>query len=93
MSLENQVTEDTPPTLLWHTATDPVVPVENSLLFFAALKRAGVSAELHIYPKGGHGLSLASYETRCSDGFGIQKECQSWIGLVRTWMKQYPITE
>lgn len=93
LSLENQVTEDTPPTFLWHTATDQTVPVENSLLFFAALKNAGVPAELHIYPRGDHGLSLASYETSCPNGFGIQKECQSWIHLARTWLEQFQRTE
>ncbi len=58
-SNELQVTEDTPPTFLVHAADDTAVPVENSLLFFEALKDKGVSATMHIYPKGGHGFSLA----------------------------------
>tara|TARA_B100000945_G_C20368416_1_gene590800 strand:- start:940 stop:1440 length:501 start_codon:yes stop_codon:yes gene_type:complete len=58
-SNETQVTPETPPTLLVHATDDTAVPVENSLLFFQALKDKGVSATMHIYPKGGHGFSLA----------------------------------
>ena len=88
LSLENQVTPDTPPTFLWHTATDETVPVENSLYFFQACLQQGVSAELHIYPVGGHGLSLANEETCRANGIGVQKECQSWIGLAQTWLDE-----
>lgn len=86
-SLELQVNPDTPPAFLWHTATDPTVPVENSLLFFQALHRHHVPAELHIYPVGGHGLALANEETKRDDGFGVQEQCQSWIDLAGEWMK------
>ena len=58
-SNELQVTADTPPTFLVHATDDGGVPVENSLMFFQALKDNGVSATMHIYPKGGHGFSLA----------------------------------
>lgn len=88
LSLENQVTPGTPPTFLWHTATDETVPVENSLYFFQACLQQGVSAELHIYPVGGHGLSLANEETCRANGIGVQKECQSWIGLAQTWLEE-----
>lgn len=88
LSLENQVTPDTPPTFLWHTATDETVPVENSLYFFQACLQQGVSTELHIYPVGGHGLSLANEETCRANGIGVQKECQSWIGLAQTWLEE-----
>ena len=56
---ELQVTKDTPPTLLIHAGDDTDVPVENSLLFYSALKRNEVSVEMHIYPEGGHGFALA----------------------------------
>lgn len=59
LSNELQVTPDTPPCFLWHTAEDAAVPVENSLEFAAALKRAGVPFALHVYEKGRHGLGLA----------------------------------
>ena len=58
-SNEKQVSENTPPTFLFHATDDTAVPVENSLLFYQALKNHGVSAMMHIYPKGGHGFSLA----------------------------------
>lgn len=87
LSLENRVTPDTPPTFLWHTATDDTVPVENSLYFFQSCLQQGVSAELHIYPVGGHGLSLANEETCRANGIGVQKECQSWINLAQTWLE------
>jgi len=59
MSLELHVSESTPPTFLWHTAEDAGVPVGNSLLFASALSRYKVPFELHVYPKGRHGLGLA----------------------------------
>lgn len=58
-SNEKQVSKNTPPTFLFHATDDKAVPVENSLLFYQALKDKGVSATMHIYPKGGHGFSLA----------------------------------
>ena len=82
-----QVSADTPQTFLWHTVTDDCVPVENSLLFFNALRKFKVSVEMHLYPVGGHGLSLASEETSHVDGGCIQKECQSWMELACKWIE------
>lgn len=62
-SLENLVTADTPPAFLWHTWDDGSVPVENTLLMAAALRHAGVQAEVHIFPHGSHGVSLADDTT------------------------------
>ena len=61
-SLENYVSEHTPPVFLWHTADDKTVPVENSLLFAERLSEKKVPYELVIYPHGVHGLSLATPE-------------------------------
>ncbi len=58
-SNELQVREDTPPAILIHADDDTGVPAENSLVYYEALRKAGVSAEMHIYPYGGHGFSLA----------------------------------
>jgi acetyl esterase/lipase len=58
MSNELQVTAQTPPCFLWSTFEDKTVPVENTLLFASALRRAGVPFSLHIYEKGPHGLGL-----------------------------------
>ncbi len=60
LSNELQVTPQTPPTFLWHTAEDKAVPVENSLMFAAALQKAGVPMDLHVYQKGRHGIGLAN---------------------------------
>jgi len=57
-SLELRVTKRTPPVFLVHTSEDQSVPVENSLAFYAALRSAGVPAELHVYEKGPHGFGL-----------------------------------
>lgn len=89
MSLENQVNEDTPRTFLWHTVTDDLVPVENSILFAQALIKKGISVELHLYPVGGHGLALATYETLDCNGYGIQKEVASWTDLAQMWLSYY----
>jgi acetyl esterase/lipase len=59
LSNELQVTKDTPPCFLWHTDEDTAVPVENSLDFAYALRRAGVPFDLHIYQKGRHGIGLS----------------------------------
>ncbi len=58
-SLEKQVTNNTPPTFLWHTATDDLVPVQNSYLYEEALSKAGVKHALHVFSFGHHGLGLA----------------------------------
>jgi acetyl esterase/lipase len=71
---ELQVSKETPPAFLVHATDDKTVPVENSLLFYQALKDKNVLAEMHIYPKGGHGFALAlgiagteSWTDRCID--------------------------
>jgi acetyl esterase/lipase len=58
LSNEKQVTKDTPPCFIWHTYEDSAVKVENSLDFAAALRKAGVPFDLHVYQKGGHGMGL-----------------------------------
>jgi acetyl esterase/lipase len=59
---ETQVTKDTPPTFLVHTKEDKAVPVENSKMFYDALTKHGVAAQIRIYDKGRHGLGLALKE-------------------------------
>lgn len=86
MSLENQVTKTMPPCFIWHTATDKTVPVENSLLMTLALRRVEVPVELHIFPEGEHGLSLASPLVEREDGSGVQAECARWIDLADAWI-------
>lgn len=88
VSLELQVDEDTPKTFLWHTMTDDVVPVENSTMFALACKNHNVSVEAHLYPHGGHGLSLGTQETSIPNGYGVEKGIQSWVQLFGLWMQR-----
>ncbi len=85
VSLENQVTADCPPAFIWHTFTDSCVPVENSILMAAALARENISTELHIFPDGPHGLSLAT-EFVAESEQGTVPEVQSWIGMAARWV-------
>lgn len=86
VSLEDKVGKHTPKTFLWNTFTDPVVPFWNSFRFAEALGKAGVPMEYHLYPQGGHGLSLANEQTANEEGKGVEKVCQSWVPLLRSWM-------
>lgn len=86
VSLEDKVGKHTPKTFLWHTFTDPVVPFWNSFRFAESLGKAGVPMEYHLYPQGGHGLSLANEQTANEEGKGVEKVCQSWVPLLRSWM-------
>ncbi len=63
VSIEKQVTASYPPTFLWHTATDGAVPVQNSILMANALADQEIPFELHIYPRGPHGLALSDERT------------------------------
>ncbi|MCI3923797.1 alpha/beta hydrolase [Paenibacillus sp. TRM 82003] len=73
---EEQVTADTPPTFLWHTSEDGLVPAENSLLFASALARSGVRFDLHVYALGHHGLGLALDHP---DAKGWSPACADWL--------------
>lgn len=88
VSLEKQVTADVPPTFLWHTYTDELVPVENSLLFANALHKAGVPMELHIYSTGVHGLSLANKVTEGAEIARLCPDCEGWIELACAWLRR-----
>jgi acetyl esterase/lipase len=76
LSNEKQVTADTPPTFLFHTNEDSGVPPENSALFYLALRKAGVPAELHIYERGRHGVGLAPTDLTLS----------SWPRRLADWL-------
>lgn len=87
MALENQVSASTPPTFIWHTLADSSVPVENTLLFASALRKKQVPFEMHIFPKGVHGLSLATKET--SPDPGKQEAAVAvWPELFQRWMEE-----
>lgn len=87
VDLVNHVSKDTPPTFLWHTVTDDVVPCQSSILFAEKLKENDVNFELHLYPAGGHGLSLGNKEIAFENGYGIQTEIQNWPEIFSHWLK------
>ena len=72
LSNHKHVTAETPPTFLVHSWDDELVPVENSVLFYMALRRAKVPAEMHLFLKGGHGGSL---------------KFNNWPPLAERWMR------
>lgn len=86
VSLEYHVTADTPPTFIWHTATDADVPVQNTMMFIDALLSQHIPVEAHIFPSGEHGLSLADRETMRPDGSGVVDGVSQWIDLFKNWM-------
>ena len=77
LSCEESVDGRTPPAFLWHTANDTCVPVENSLVMAGALAKAGVTAELHLFPKGNHSLSVCTRETA---GGGSAERIYPYVG-------------
>lgn len=76
-SNEQQVTGTTPPAFIIHSMDDKAVPVENSLMFYQALRERNVSAEMHLFPTGGHGYGLATGKG------GLEK----WTDLLIEWLK------
>ncbi|MGD9645421.1 MAG: alpha/beta hydrolase [Pirellulales bacterium] len=81
LSNERMVTADTPPCFLVHSGTDKAVPPENSVLFYLALRKAKVPAEMHIFEEGPH-------------GFGLGKKDPSlklWPGLCAEWLAEHGV--
>ena len=72
-----RVTRDTPPTLLVQAENDPVDDVRNSLVYYAALRKAGVPAELHVYAEGGHAFGLRQTKFPVTE----------WPRLAETWLR------
>ena len=77
LSAERRVTPQTPPAFLFHTGEDKTVPPENSVLYWQALRAAGVPAELHIFTPGGHGCGLAQAHPSLS----------AWPDLAVRWLR------
>lgn len=88
VSLEKRVTGSMPKAFLWHTFEDASVPLENTLLFANALRREKIPFELHVFPKGSHGLGLATRETDTKDGKKYQPECACWIEMFGVWVEK-----
>lgn len=85
-SLEGKVTENTPPTFLWHTRTDKGVPIMNTLLYAQALAEHDVPFSVHIYPAGAHGLATVDDQTNGP----LTPEAMlahEWLNEVKKWLK------
>ncbi len=78
LSNDLRVTAQTPPTFLFHTTADSTVPVENSVRFYLALRKAGVPAEMHIFQNGPHGVGLATTDATLS----------LWGQLLANWLRE-----
>lgn len=79
-SSELHVRKDSPPCFIWSTDEDKTVPVENTLQFAAAMRKAGVQFELHVYEKGKHGAGLGSRQYDPSKWLPWVGECARWLG-------------
>ena len=77
LSGENSVTAQTPPTFIFHTNADTGVPAENSIVYFLELRKAGVTAEMHIFQKGPHGVGMAGDDAALSE----------WPKLLANWLR------
>lgn len=86
-SLEKKVDRNTPPAFIFATAADQLVPVENSLQFAAALDRAGVPFELHVFQNGLHGLSLANPVTSSGRKDFVDADAAHWMDLCTAWLE------
>ena len=76
-SNEKQVTADTPPTFLVHAEDDPIVPVQNTLMFYDALLSNKVKGEMHVFEAGGHGFGLNNPNSK-----------DKWIDWAKNWLIQ-----
>ena len=87
LSLEHRVTEKTVPAFIWTTATDTTVPPQNSIMFGQALAEKNIPFEMHIYPKGSHGASLASPIV----GWNAPTPITAWLGDSIRWMNSIKV--
>ncbi len=85
-SCDCQVDANTPPTFIWHTAEDTIVPVENSLLYANALVKHNIPVELHIYPFGNHGLATCDEHTLDNVDKAIAHN-KMWLTSAKSWLK------
>jgi acetyl esterase/lipase len=77
LSNDLRVTPQTPPTFIFHTTNDTAVPVENSVRFYLALRKAKVPVEMHLFENGPHGVGMALNDPALSQ----------WPQLLMTWLR------
>lgn len=76
----------TPPAFIWHTATDTVVNVFNSMRYAEALKAHNISVEMHIFPDGRHGLGLCDCKPENEETEKIYNYVSKWTDLLLNWI-------
>jgi acetyl esterase/lipase len=87
LSIENNVSNDFPPTFIWHTEYDSVVDVHNSLLLVHRLIDAGVPCEFHMYERGCHGMGIVSKETTPDSKMNdFSYDAASWTSMAARWI-------
>jgi len=88
-SCDKLVSFDTPPTFIWHTTEDQVVPVQNSLVYATALADNKVPFTLRIYPYGVHGLSTVDHLTLDDDRLDVKTAlANTWLDDLKKWMDE-----
>lgn len=88
LSPVNYVSSNTPPTFMWHTASDGLVSVRNSLNFANELSKKEIPYELHIFENGGHGLALCN-EVTANEPAHINRNVEVWFDMVLAWLRKY----
>lgn len=81
LSNEHQVSGITPPTFIFHTSDDKVVPVQNSVHYYLALRKYGIPAEMHIFEHGRHGVGLVTEDPTL----------KQWSALLEDWLKRWKV--
>lgn len=89
LNLDEAVSDDTPPAFIWTTAEDGAVPSENSLMFALALAKRKIPYEVHVYPKGGHGMSTGSCEINDGGKSEIKTRLSDWVGKCVSFFRSF----
>ena len=83
LHLPDHISSDFPPTFMWHGGQDTSVPVENSMMLAAALKRCRVPFEYHLFETGVHGISTCTQEVETPEEY-----CRQWVSLCKMWINR-----
>lgn len=87
LSIEKNITENSPPAFIWHTSEDRGVPIVNSLKLAKAYYDAKIPVELHIYPHGPHGIAVATeYSSNGREDY-VQPRAEAWVSEAYKWMQ------
>ncbi len=81
LNLQTRVTEDFPPSFIWHGGEDTSVPPENSLMLTVQLRKHHVPVEYHLFATGAHGISTCTQEVETPD-----EVCRQWLPLCKKWL-------